>query len=72
MITLRTENKLKKHKNVCKTHDYCYVAMPKEDNKILKHNHGGKKSMKVPFINYADLQYLLENMGAAHNNPKIS
>ena len=32
----RTENKLKKHKNVCENHDYCYVEMPKEDNKILK------------------------------------
>ena len=26
--------------------------MPKEDNKILKYNHG-EKSMKVPFIIYA-------------------
>ena len=32
----RTENKLKKHKDVCENHDYCYVEMPKEDNKILK------------------------------------
>ena len=36
----RTENKLKKHYNVCKNHDYCYVEMPEEDNKILKYNHG--------------------------------
>ena len=28
--------------------------MPKEDNKILKYNHG-EKSMKVPIIIYADL-----------------
>ena len=44
----RTENKLKKHKKVCENHDYCYVEMPEEDNKILKYNHGGK-FMKVPF-----------------------
>ena len=31
-----TENKLKKHKKVCENHDYCYVEMPEEDNKILK------------------------------------
>ena len=31
----RTENQLKKRYNVCKNHDYCYVEMPKEDNKIL-------------------------------------
>ena len=29
-----TENKLKKHQKVCKNHDYCYVEIPKEDNKI--------------------------------------
>ena len=31
-----TENKHKKHKKVCENHDYCYVEMPEEDNKILK------------------------------------
>ena len=29
--------------------------MPNEDNKILKYKHG-EKSMKVPFIIYADLK----------------
>ena len=55
----RTENKLKTHRNVCEDHDYCYTEMPKEDNKILKCNYG-EKSMKVPFIIYADLESLLE------------
>ena len=54
-----TENKLKQHENVCKDHDYFCVEMPKKDNKILKYNHG-EKSMKVPFIIYADLESLLE------------
>ena len=31
-----TKNKLKKHGKVCNDHDYCYVEMPNEDNKILK------------------------------------
>ena len=43
--------------------------MPDEDNKILKYCHG-EKSMKVPFIIYADLQPLLEKMNTCHNNPK--
>ena len=68
---IRTENKLKKHKNVCENHDYCYVEMPKEDNKILKCNHG-EKSLKVPFIIYAGLESLLEKMNACHNNLKKS
>ena len=48
-----TENKLKKHKKVCKNHDYCYVEMPEEDNKILKYNER-EKSMKARFMIYAD------------------
>ena len=53
-----TENKLKKHKKVCENQDYCYVEMPEEYNKILKHNEG-EKSMKIPFIIIADLECLL-------------
>ena len=54
-----TKNKLKRHKKVCENHDYCYVEIPNEDNKILKYNHG-EKSMKSSFIIYADLESLLE------------
>ena len=54
-----TKNKLQKHYNVCKNHDYCYVEMPEEGKQILKYNHG-EKSMKNPFIIYADLKRLLE------------
>ena len=52
-----TKDKLKKHENVCKNHDYCYIEMPKEDNKMLKYKHG-KKSMITPFIIYTDLESL--------------
>ena len=45
--------------------------MPKEDNKILKYNHG-EISMKVPFIIYGDLESLLEKMNTCPNNPKKS
>ena len=69
--SFRTENKLKNHKNVCENHDYYYVEMPKEDNEILKYDHG-EKSMKVPFTIYADLESLLEKMSTCCNNPKKS
>ena len=49
----RTKDKLKLHGNVCENHDYCYIEMPNENNKILKYN-CGEKYMKVPFIIYAD------------------
>ena len=50
--------KHKKHYNVCKNHDYCYVEMPEEDNKIRKYNN---QSTKHQFI-YADFKCLLKEM----------
>ena len=66
-----TKDKLKKHENMCKNHDYCYVEMPKEDSKVLKYNHGGK-AMRFLFIIYAILECLHEKMSTCHNNPKKS
>ena len=66
-----TENKLKNHKKVCENHDYCYVEMPEEYNKILKYNEG-EKSMVSPFIVYADLECLLKKTDTCHNNPETS
>ena len=63
-----TKNKLEK---VCHDHDYCYVEMPSEENKILKYNYG-EKSIKAPFILYADLECLLEKMHLCQNNPEKS
>ena len=45
--------------------------MPNEDNKILKYNHG-EKSMKAPFIIYADLEPLLEKLNTCYSNPEKS
>ena len=41
--------------------------MPRKDNNTIKYNHG-EKSMKVPFIIYADLECLLEKMNTCINN----
>ena len=43
--------------------------MPNEDNKIIKYNQR-EKSIKLPFIIYADLECLLEKMSTCYNNPK--
>ena len=66
-----TENKLEAHKKICENHDYCYVEMPTENNNIIKYNHG-EKSMKLPFVIYADLECLLEKMSTCINNPNES
>ena len=41
--------------------------MPTKGNNIIKYNHG-EKSMKVPFVIYADLECLLEKMSTCMNN----
>ena len=68
--SFRIKNPLKNHENVCKNHDYCYKEMPKREI-ILKYNHGGK-SVKIPFIIYADKESLLEKIDTFHNNPEKS
>ena len=45
--------------------------MPNEDNKIIKYNQG-EKSIKSPFIIYADLECLLEKLSTCYNNPEES
>ena len=67
----RTLHKLKIHERVCINHDYCYVGMPEKGKNILKYS-PGDKSLKVPFIIYADLEYLLKKEQSCQNNPKIS
>ena len=64
-----TKNKHKAHEKLYNDHDYCYVEMPSENNEILKYNNG-EKSMKAPFITYADLEYLLEKMHSCQSNPE--
>ena len=43
----------------CENKDFCKVAMPFEDNKVLKFNQN-QKSDKVLFVIYIDLECLTE------------
>ena len=45
--------------------------MPNELEKILKYN-PGEKSLKVPFVIYADLECLLEKIDSCQNDPEKS
>ena len=45
--------------------------MPTKDNNANKYNHG-EKSIKLPFVVYADLECLLEKMSTCYNNPEKS
>ena len=67
----RTKKKLDAHKKICENLDYCRVEMPTNDNNKIKYNQR-EKSIKSPFIVYADLECLLEKMSTCYNNPEES
>ena len=45
--------------------------MPTKDNNTIKYNRG-EKSIKLPFVVYADLECLLEKMSTCYNKPEES
>ena len=45
--------------------------MPTKDNNIIKYNQE-EKSLKLPFVAYADLECLHEKMSTCQNNPNES
>ena len=63
-----TKNKLEARKKICKNYDYCHAEMPIKDNNTIKYNQG-EKSIKLPFVVYADLECLLEKIITCQNNP---
>ena len=67
----RTENKLNAHKKICENHDYCNIEMPSPNNNLIKYNQG-EKSLKLPFVIYADLECILKKIDTCQNNPDLS
>ena len=59
------------HKKVCENHDYCNIEIPSNDNNLINYNKG-EKSLKLPFIIYADLECLLEKISICYNNLNLS
>ena len=66
----RTKEALENHMKVCEDKDYCYIEMP-EKSALFKYHHG-VKSMRAPFVMYADLESLLEKMNTCTNDPNKS
>ena len=63
----RIKSKPKKHEKICKNHDFCHLKLPDAENNILK-SKPGKKSLKHPFIIYADLECLSLKMNTCNND----
>ena len=66
-LIVHNGEKLRKHEKVCENHDFYHLKMPDGDNEILKYV-SGEKSLKVPFIIYADLECLLKKINTCQNN----
>ena len=64
----RTKNKLKSHKKAYKNQNFRNVIMASEDYKMLEFNQY-RKSDKVPFVIYADLESIIEKTDGCNNNP---
>ena len=54
----RAKNKLESHKKLCENKNFCDVAMPPEDTKVLEFNQY-QIFDKTPSISYADLESLI-------------
>ena len=67
--SFRTESKLKEHEDICKTHDYCYIKMPKKDKNVLMYNHAENAS-KLLYVIYAHTESLLQETDTCHNIQK--
>ena len=66
-----TESKCQSQKKVCENKDFCNIATPSENNKILEFNQY-QESDKAQLIIYADLECLTEKIDGCKNNAKNS
>ena len=69
--SFRTKIKLESHKRLYVNKDFCNVVMSSEGTKILEFNQY-KKSDKVPFIIYADIESIIQKIDGCKNNLKNS
>ena len=66
----RTKEALEKHMKLCEDKDYCYIEMPDKDT-FIKY-HPGVKSMRSPYVVYADIESLLNKVDTCINDPSKS
>ena len=66
---LRTKSELGSHIKVCENKKFCNILMSSEETKMLEFSQY-RKSDKVPFIIYADLESLIAKIDGCKNNPE--
>ena len=68
--TFKTEKSLASHHDYCKSHEAIKIERPKEKTKISFQNHN--RSMRVPFIVYAEFVSFTPQLSACQPNPDKS
>ena len=58
-------------KNYVKIKDFCGIVIPSEKDKILEFNKY-MKSDKMPYIIYADIEFLIKKIDGCANNSENS
>ena len=68
--TFNTEKSLASHYEYCKSHEAIKIELPEKGSKtsFKKHN----RSMRVPFIVYADFESFTPQLSTCHPNPDES
>ena len=68
--TFKTEKSLASHHEYCKSHEAIKIELPKKGSKISFKNH--HRSMRVPFIVYADFESFTPQLSTCQPNPDKS
>ena len=68
--TFKTEKSLASHHEYCKSHEAMEIELPEKGTKISFPNHN--RSMRVPFIVYADFESFTTQLSTCQPNPDES
>ena len=69
--SFRIKNRLKSHEKLCRNKDFCGIVLPSEKDNMLEFNQC-IKSNKMPYIIYADFEFLIKKIDRCSNNPENS
>ncbi|XP_065667920.1 uncharacterized protein LOC136088173 [Hydra vulgaris] len=70
LLGLNSEESLSKHKSYCNTHDSVCIELPPPKSTMQFTNHN--RSMRVPFVVYADFESFIKSISTCEPNPNES
>ncbi|XP_065642512.1 uncharacterized protein LOC136074138 [Hydra vulgaris] len=70
LLEFNSEKSLSNHKSYCGTHDSVRIELPPPNSTMQFTNHN--KSMRVPFVVYADFESFIKQIDTCEHNPNES